>query len=187
MKINSTLALIVLILGIQGTNVTSSPSLPALEQCFGQPVDIASSAYVYRCDREPGKNPPESWILLMQYAGMPFDKKVDPAATVYSQILCGLLWEEVRPVRSVELTWPATSKRQPQPGEVVVSFFDGTDDTAHTWWNPRKVREASQPKISADGHTYTYAIPVDTWAVVITTPTHEAKTCDVPKVSVRVP
>ncbi len=187
MKINSVLALIILTLGVRATDVASMATAATLDQSFGQPVDIAPSAYTYRCDREPDNNPPESWILLMQYAGMPFDKKVDPAATAFSAILCGWIWEEVRPVRFVELAWPATSKRQPQPGEIVVSFFDGTDSTAHTWWNPRKIREAGPPQISADGHTFTYAIPVDTWGVVVTTPARRARTYDVPTVSVRVP
>ena len=51
--------------------------------------------------------------------------------------------------------------------QLVVSCFNGQDDTAHTWWNPRTVKEAAAPEVSADGRTYSYAIPVDTWGVVV--------------------
>ncbi|MCX5669999.1 MAG: hypothetical protein NTU94_01585 [Planctomycetota bacterium] len=130
----------------------------------GQPVDIAPSAYLYRADRRAEANPPESWILLMQYANLPFDKPVDVNAPAARKALCGLLWEEVRPVRRVELAWPAGAR--PSPEEVALSYFDASDGNAHTWWNPRTIREAGPPQVSADGRTYVYAIPVDTWGVV---------------------
>ena len=130
----------------------------------GQPVDIAPSAYLYRADRRAEANPPESWILLMQYANLPFDKPVDANAPAARKALCGLLWEEVRPVRRVELAWPAGAR--PSPEEVALTYFDASDGNAHTWWNPRTIREAGPPQVSADGRTYVYAIPVDTWGVV---------------------
>ncbi len=142
---------------------TASEKTP-LDQLLGQPVDITGSAYAYRADRP--ENPPESWILLMQYAGLPYDKPVDVQAPSVRRALCGLLWEEVRPVRRVELSWPADAQRQPSPDQVVLTYFDATDDTAHTWWNPRKLKQASQPQVSADRRVYTYTIPVDTWGVV---------------------
>ena len=77
----------------------------------GQPADIASSAYLYRADRKAADNPPEAWVLLMQYANLPFDKPVDVNAPAVKKALCGLLWEEVRPVRRVELSWPAETAR----------------------------------------------------------------------------
>ena len=56
----------------------------------------------------------------------------------------------------------------PRPAALkVLAYFDGSDGGAHTWWNPRTVREAAQPDVSADGCTYRYAIPVDTWGVVV--------------------
>lgn len=64
----------------------------------GQPVDVASSAYAYRSDRAAELNPPEAWILLMQYANQPFEKPADTAAPAVRKALCGLLWEEVRPI-----------------------------------------------------------------------------------------
>jgi hypothetical protein len=140
--------------------------LEVLDRLVGQPADIASSAYRYRADRQPDQNPPEAWILLLQYANLPFDRPVDVSNPGIKKALCGLLWEEVRPVRRVELSWPADARNRPPPDELVVSYFDATDGTAHTWWNPRSIKEASRPEVSSDGHTYTYMIPVDTWGVV---------------------
>jgi hypothetical protein len=44
-----------------------APSMVNIAALVGQPVDIAPSAYVYRADRSAERNPPESWLLLMQY------------------------------------------------------------------------------------------------------------------------
>lgn len=132
----------------------------------GQPADIVGSAYGYRADRPADENPPESWILLLQYAGLPYDKPVDLKAPAVRRALCGLLWEEVRPVRWVELSWPTDAKRRPSPEQMTLTYFDATDNTAHTWWNPRTLKEAARPQVSSDGRTYTYMIPVDTWGVV---------------------
>ncbi len=74
--------------------------LPALE---GRLADVAPSAYEYRADRSAEDNRPESWILLSQYAGLFYDKPVDVDAPEIEKVLGGLLWEEVRPVRRVEL------------------------------------------------------------------------------------
>jgi hypothetical protein len=39
----------------------------------GQPVDIAPSAYRYSAELSPDQNPPESSILLIQHANLPFE------------------------------------------------------------------------------------------------------------------
>ena len=145
----------------------AEPMGAEIDTMTGQPADIASSAYLYRADRKAADNPPEAWVLLMQYANLPFDKPVDVDAPAVKKALCGLLWEEVRPVRRVELSWPAETQNRPAPQDLMLAYFDGSDGTAHTWWNPRTVREAAQPDVSADGCTYRYAIPVDTWGVVV--------------------
>ena len=137
-----------------------------VDKLAGQPADIAPSAYLYRADRRAEENPPEAWVLLMQHANLPFDQPVNTNAPEVKQALCGLLWEEVRPVRRLVLSWPREAKNKPAPEQLVVSCFNGQDDTAHTWWNPRTVKEAAPPEVSADGCTYSYAIPVDTWGVV---------------------
>ena len=66
----------------------------------GQPADIATSAYLYRADRKPEENAPESWLALMRYAGMPLNKPADVNAPAIKQVLCALLWEEIRPIRT---------------------------------------------------------------------------------------
>jgi len=146
--------------------VLAEPAPAGADGLAGQPADIAPSAYLYRADRPAEQNPPEAWILLMQHANLPFDQPVNTTAPAVKQALCGLLWEEVRPLRRLVLSWPREAKNQPAPDQLVVSCFNGQDDTAHTWWNPRSFKEAASPEVSADGLTYTYAIPVDTWGVV---------------------
>ena len=144
----------------------AGPVVADMDKLAGQPADVAPSAYLYRADRRAEENPPEAWILLMQHANLPFDQPVDTNAPAVKQVLCGLLWEEVRPVRRLVLSWPREAKNKPAPDQLVVSCFNGQDDTAHTWWNPRTIKEAASPEVSADGCTYSYAIPVDTWGIV---------------------
>ena len=146
--------------------VAPGPVGANMDELAGQPADIAPSAYLYRADLRADENPPEAWVLLMQYANLPFDQPVDTNAPAVKQVLCGLLWEEVRPVRRLVLSWPAGAKNRPSPEQLVVSCFNGQDDTAHTWWNPRTLKEADPPEVSADGCTYSYTIPMDTWGVV---------------------
>jgi hypothetical protein len=166
----------------------ASPQNTNWDKRIGQPADIADSAYGYRADCPADANPPEGWILLMQYAGLPYDKPVDVKAPAVRRALCGLLWEEVRPVRRIELSWPADATRQPSPGQVALTYFDATDGTAHTWWNPRTIKEAGQPQVSADGRAYSYTIPVDTWGVVAAVRGEkDASTFAVPAVRALVP
>jgi len=138
-----------------------------LAALVGRPADIAGSAYLYRADRKALENPPEAWLLMIQHAGLSYTQPADPTHQAVRKALCGLLWEEVRPVRRVELSWPAdAAARRPAPGQVALSYFDATDKAAHTWWNPRTVKQAGKPKVQAGGRTYVYTIPVDTWGVV---------------------
>ena len=154
----------------------------------GQAADMAPYAYQYRADRKTDQNPPESWVMLMQYASLPYDKPVEPNAPAIKKVLRGIMWEEVRPVQRVELSWPAEAKRRPSPDEVALSYFEATDDLAHTWWNPRTVKEAGKPEVSADGLTYVYTIPVGTWAVVAAARGgKDASAFDVPEIRAIVP
>jgi hypothetical protein len=159
-----------------------------IDRLVGQAAGIAGSAYLYRADRKADENPPESWILLMQYAGLPFDKPVRADAPALKPVRCGLLWEEVRPVRRVELSWPAETKNRPAPEQLRLAYFDATDGHAHTWWNPRTVKEAGPPDVSADGRTYVYTIPHDTWGVVVAARDDKAATAQaVPSLRALVP
>ena len=152
--------------------LTSTPGILAeekvdLDKLVGHPVDVAPSAYQYRADRAADQNPPESWILLMQYANVAFTKPVDVSTPAIKNVLCGLLWEEIRPVRRVELSWSPKATNKPPPAEVVLSYFDGDDEQAHHWWNhARTVRVVANPTVSADSLTYVYEIPANTWGTV---------------------
>jgi hypothetical protein len=135
---------------------------------LGQPADISGSAYLCRADRAPDANPPESWFGLMQYAALPFDKKPDLNTPALKKVLCSLLWEEVRPVRKVELTWPAEAKNRPSPEEVKLVICNADAGGSHHWWLPRAILEIEKPSVSADSRTYAYEVPVDTWSMVVT-------------------
>ena len=113
----------------------------------GQPVDIASSAYQYRADRKPEENSPESWLALMRYAGQPLNKPVDVNAPAIKQALCGLLWEEIRPLQRLELTWASRATRRPAPEEVVITTLDA-QSSASSWWN--NLQAAGKPVTDAD-------------------------------------
>ncbi|MHB1035730.1 MAG: hypothetical protein ACYC35_12980 [Pirellulales bacterium] len=151
-----------------GLSPGQEPQPTDLESLAGQPADIAPSAYQYRADRKAEDNPPESWIGLMKYAGLPFDKPVDVNAPALKKVLCGLLWEEVRPVRRVTLTWKDAARRHPKPDEIALTYFNAeAKDNIPTWWNPVAVGQADKPEVSADGRTYAFAIPVDTFGLVV--------------------
>ncbi|KKL47031.1 hypothetical protein LCGC14_2339600, partial [marine sediment metagenome] len=90
-----TLAIITLAVMLGGLGPWSAAAevrgeLPAIE---GQMADVAPSAYEYRADRSAEDNSPESWILLIQYAGLSYDKPVDVDAPAIKKVLGGLLWE----------------------------------------------------------------------------------------------
>ena len=157
-----------------GPGLGQERRLADLEKMVGQPVDIAPrTAYQYRADRQPRENPPESWIALMKFAGQPLNKPADVNAPAMKKVLCGLLWEEVRPVRRVEITWSANRRRRPEPGELLVTFFDAESVAGKssvnipTWWNAAVLREAGSPRVSADGPVYTYTIPANIFGLVV--------------------
>ena len=82
--------LIVVLFFLHATNAVSSiaATAPELDQLVGQPADIAPSAYLYRADRKPEENSPESWLALMHYAGMPLNKPMDMNAPAIKRVLC---------------------------------------------------------------------------------------------------
>jgi hypothetical protein len=154
------------------------------EPAVGQVVDIARSAYAYRADRKADENPPESWIALMQYANLPLNKKVNANSPVLKKVLCGLLWEEVRRVRRVELAWSGDPQRRPKPDEIKLTFFDAeAKNTIPTWWNKPVLRNAGIPEVSANGNSYAFAIPADTFGLIVAMKTErDATAYDVPVV-----
>ncbi|MCX6872520.1 MAG: hypothetical protein NTW21_01750, partial [Verrucomicrobia bacterium] len=163
--------------------VNVSPASPQV----GQPVDIASSAYQYRADREAGENPPESWLALMHFAKQPLNKPADVNAPAIKQVLCGLLWEEIRPVKKLELSWAADARHRPAPGDLAITTLDN-QGSASSWWNNLlAARKPVKPLVSGDGNTYLYDLPVATCGIVLSV--SGAKTAadyDVPQVRVLV-
>ncbi len=138
------------------------------DKLLGQPADIAASAYQYRADRAPDANPPESWIGLVKSAGLPLNRPFDVGTPVLKKVLCGLIWEEVRRIRRVTLTWHGPRQRRPTPDKVVVSYFDAeAAGKIPTWWNEAVLREAGKPQVSSDGNTYNFAVPADTFGLVV--------------------
>ena len=153
----------------------------------GQPADIAPSAYQYRADRKAEENQPESWLALMRYARMPLNKPLDVNAAAIKQALYGLLWEEIRPVHQVELTWAANAGRRPAPEELVMTTLDN-QGSASSWWNNLSpVKQAVTPTVSADGRTYLYDLKKDTCGLVVSVGgTGSASDYEVPAVRVLV-
>ena len=133
----------------------------------GQPVDIASSAYQYRADRKAEDNPPESWLAVMRFAGQPLNKPLDTDAPEIKRILCGLLWEEIRPVQQLELTWTSDGKRRPAPEELIITTLDN-QGSASSWWNNlHAAGKPVKPTVSSDGAIYVYDIKTPTCGIVI--------------------
>ena len=140
----------------------------SLDELEGQPANIAPSAYQYRSDRPAEENPPESWIGLMKYTDLPFDKVVDVNAPAVKEVLCGLFWEEVRRIRRVELVWSDEPLRQPKSEEILLTFFDAeAKGSSPLWWSKTALRQVDRPVVSADGRTFTFTIPVDTFGVFV--------------------
>ncbi|MEI6915461.1 MAG: hypothetical protein WCL39_10045 [Armatimonadota bacterium] len=138
-----------------------------LAQLEGQPVDIAPSAYQYRADLKPEENAPESWIALMHYAHLPLNAAVDVHSTAIRKALSGLLWEEIRPVTKLELTWETNARRKPAPEELVIATLN-SKGSASSWWNNLvSTTQALKPTVSDDRLTYTYALQQDTCGIVV--------------------
>lgn len=174
---------------LSGGSLTGAEEKTRLDMLSGQPADIAPSAYLYRADRKPEANPPESWIGLMKFAGQPLNKPLDANAPALKKVLCGLLWEEVRQVRRVVLVWSSEAQRRPTADDVVVTFFDAeAKGTIPTWWNETVLREAGKPEVSDNGRTFTFAIPSDTFGLVVSVRgRQDASAFEVPAVQVFTP
>jgi len=154
----------------------------------GQPVDIAPSAYQFRADRKPEANQPESWFALIHYAHLPLNKAVDLQNPDVKRAMCGLLWEEIRPVQTLELTWSTHSKRQPAPEEVQINALMNKSPSSSWWNNLGSVVPASKPEVTNGGRTYTYAIGLNTCGIVASVVgPKDAKAYDVPQVRVLTP
>ncbi len=153
----------------------------------GEPVDIASSAYQYRADRPQASNTPESWIALMHTAKLPLNKPVDLKNSAIRKALVGILWEEIRPVQTLELTWPTTSTRWPRANNLVVHTLINQGASSSWWNNLAAVQTAVRPRISRGGRTLRYDLAQYTCGIVISTSGSAVATdFDIPQVRVLV-
>ena len=133
--------------------VSSVPAAESseLDALVGQPVDIAASAYQYRADRPAAENAPESFLALMRYANQPLNQPMDGNASAVRQALCGLLWEEIRPVKTLELTWTADAQRRPAPADLAITTLNNRGGASSWWNNLTAVGQTVTPTVSGDG------------------------------------
>ncbi len=134
---------------------------------IGQSADIAPSAYIYRADRAPAQNAPESWLALKYYAHQPLNQQADVNAPAIKRALCALLWEEIRPIYAVELIWTGKEQPRPSPAEIAITTLD-REGTASSWWNNlAPIPQPTKPTVSADGKTYSYELQTESCGLVI--------------------
>jgi len=158
-----------------------------MDTLVGQPANIATSAYQYRADRAADANPPESWIALMRYAGQALNTPPDMNAPALKQVLCGLLWEEIRPVQHLELRWKMDGRRRTAPEHLVITALVN-NGTASSWWNNLDAeRKTVVPTVSDDGQTYVYDLNTPICGIVVSVAgTNSAADYEVPEVRVLV-
>jgi len=157
-----------------------------LDKMAGQPVDISSSAYQYRADRKAEDNAPESWLAVMRYANQPLNQRVDVDAPSVKEVACAALWEEIRPVRQLELTWLSDDKRQPAPEELAVTTLNN-QGAASSWWNNLTgAKTPVKPTVSSDGRTYVYLLQTNTCGIIVSVVRKRAADYTVPAMRVLV-
>ena len=162
-------------------------SLSRLSQqdMVGQPVDIASSAYQYRSDRTPSSNPPESFIAVKYFAHQSLNALFKSDAPAVKECLTSLLWEEIRPVQTLELAWPGS---HPASDSVVVTALVNNGASSSWWNNLMPVRLDIQPTISRNGRTFRYPIGQNVCGLVVSAKGNRGLARDsVPEVHVYAP
>lgn len=176
-----------LILGLSFRNIFVQP-LQKAELMEGQPVDISRSAYQYGANRPAVTSPPESLIAVKYAAHQPLNRPLDEAAPEFKQVLTSLIWEEIRPIQTLELTWPAVSYNQPKPEELVISALVNSGGSSSWWNNLSSVVQMIKPKVSPDGRTYRYEIGLNTCGLILSTPKRtDTHLYSIPKVRVLAP
>jgi hypothetical protein len=157
-------------------------SPPDWDKLVGQPVDAARFARTYRADRKLEEQPPESLILIEKYAAMTGEKgPFDPAkSAALRKVLVALDWGEIRSVPRLELSWPAKEKMPPLDQITVTYLHNYFKDKkaglgeVQKWihsgrpkWLGAQLAQAERPELGADGRTLSFAIPLETWGVVV--------------------
>ncbi|MHB1459029.1 MAG: hypothetical protein ACYC0V_19135, partial [Armatimonadota bacterium] len=121
----------------------------------------------YRADRKSDTNPPESWFALMYFAKQPLNKPLDLNDPAIRQVLCGLLWEEIRPVQKLVLTWTPSAKNRPAPDELIITTLIH-QGSASSWWNNLSTAtQTIKPTVTHDGMRYEYTLDQNTCGIVV--------------------
>ena len=147
--------------GTRGAEPPAGAEGKGLAALVGKPADIAPSAYSYRADRPADRNDPEIWILVLRHAGLALDRPgpADVKSPAVRQVICALLWEEVRQVRKVEVAW--ADDRHPPADEVALMYADSDQ-----WWRTG-TKKAERAEASPDGRRHSFAVPQDTFGLVL--------------------
>ena len=103
----------------------------------------------------------------MWHARQPLHQPVDIAAPEITQVLCALLWEEIRPVSSLELRWTPEARHRPAPEELVITTLNSIGSASSWWHNLDAVPQAITPSVTDDGLTYVYPLQTPTCGIVI--------------------
>lgn len=137
------------------------PAAASLDTLVGKPADIASSAYQYRADRPADRNDPESWILVLRHAGAAMDRPgpADIRSPAVKQVICALLWEEVRQIRKVDVVW--SDDRHPAADELALMYADSDQ-----WWRTG-TKKAARAEASPDGRKHSFTVPQDTFGLLL--------------------
>ncbi len=158
------LLVMALLIAVSGT-CAALPKDNLMNQ-VGQPIDITPSAYKFKAGSKPEANDPESWFAVMRYAGLPLNKKVDLGSPAVKRVLATLLWEEIRPIERLVLTWPKKAK-MPTATDIQICTLDH-QGTASSWWNNLLSVESNvKPEVSKDGRVLTYDLNKATCGLVI--------------------
>lgn len=145
-----------------------------LDKLVGQPVDIAPWAYAWRSDRAVQEKP-EAYFIPRRLARLDNVYRTAYAALPQSELKsiyydmpdllnpllpapkgalqAGLLWTGGVTNCRVELEWPEGAQAIPSPDAVEVRIYP----TSFGWFGWTVDRMLTNPTISSDGRTWTYA------------------------------
>ena len=105
------------------------------------PLDLASFGYVFRADAPPGGNPPETQWLTNDQA----------------YVLAGVMWEEHRPIRQIEVQFAEEAPEASQLSlEVTTSTPTEKQNNRPTWWTRKYEVFPGSGTRSADGRRMVY-------------------------------
>ncbi len=151
----------------------------------GTAANIASSAYTYRADNGTESNPPESWIALAWFSAQPLNKVLDIHSPAIRRVLNSLLWEEIRRVQTVVLSW--NDSGEVPPVETLEITTLEKKNTASSWWNNLiSVQKSIKPVLADDGKSVIYRFDSTTNinAVIVSVKNGNASELKVPDVQV---